>query len=113
LDDHVTRPSTPSPSSEAQPGAVGDDELTLEVDALINELGAGLDASSIEVEAVGPGGNSTKDEEPEDDGFIALDFEEAGGEAVDDVDVEAIWSKTRPIDPEVHEAELALVEAHA
>src|SRR5690242_16232666 len=77
-------------------------------------MGGGIDTSSMEVEAVGPKGNSTKDDDAEeDDGFVALNFEEGDGDGADDVDVDAIWSKNRMIDPEVHEAEIALVEAHA
>jgi hypothetical protein len=111
----VKRPSSPSDPTAGDRNLVPDgEELAIEVDALINELGGGVDTSSMEVEAVGPKGNKQDDEKTqEDDGFIALELEEGDGDAVDDADVDAIWSKSRGIDPEVHKEEIALVEAHA
>jgi hypothetical protein len=49
----VTRPPSPLTPRTRQ-HAPDDEELALEVDALINELGVGVDASSIEVEAIEP-----------------------------------------------------------
>jgi hypothetical protein len=94
----VTRPSSPHVFPDGPP-APDDEELALEVDALIHQLG--VDAAEIEVEAVEPVqvGDPAPHPEPEHDEF--------------EVDVDAIWSKDRAIDPEVHEAEIALVEAHA
>jgi len=76
----VTRPSAPQ-----GPQAPDDEELALEVDALINELGVGVDTSSIQVEAVEPARSAAPKDE-DDEGFVALSFEEGAGEAIDDPD---------------------------
>src|SRR5688572_24966069 len=106
-DPFVTRPSFPLSAPDGRP-ADDDEELAIEVDALISEMG--VDASSFEVEAIEPVQAAEGDREDDDEGFVALDVDDLEG---DNLDVDAIWSKNRPIDPEVHEAEIALVEAHA